>query len=218
VDSNRFERLVIEGRGELVAGRHERALVALEAALSLWRGPPLSDFAYEQFAQAEIARLNDLRVAALEELVEAKLAGGRHAEVLGALEALIAEHPYRERLRAQLMLALYRGERQADALQAYHDARRTLVEHLGIEPGERLRALERAILAQAPELGIARRDQAAPATEIEAVLHDRVADVEDQLAELHERLGEPGQAASARSVADAERRKAAEERARRSPD
>jgi class 3 adenylate cyclase len=93
-----------------------------------------------------------MRVAATEDLVEARLALGRHADVLGELGPLIADQPYRERLRAQLMLALYRCDRQADALQAYQDARRALVEGLGIEPGERLRELERAILAQDPAL------------------------------------------------------------------
>jgi DNA-binding SARP family transcriptional activator len=135
LDSQRFERLVAEGRRELAEGRPRRALAALEEALSLWRGEPLADLAYEPFAQAEIARLNDLRVGALELLVEAKLGLGRHAEVVGELETLIADHPYRERLRGQLMLALYRCERQADALEAYQDARRALVEELGIEPG-----------------------------------------------------------------------------------
>jgi DNA-binding SARP family transcriptional activator len=152
LDAYRFERLVAEGRGELAAGRPERAAAALERALSLWRGRPLADLTYEPFAQREIARLDDLRVGALEQLIEARLALGAHAELVGQLEALIAEHPYRERLRAQLMLALYRSDRQADALQAYQDARRTLVEELGIEPGERLRELERAILAQDPAL------------------------------------------------------------------
>jgi predicted ATPase/DNA-binding SARP family transcriptional activator len=148
LDAHRFERLVAEGRSELAAGRPQRAASALEEALSLWRGRPLDDLAYEPFAQHEIARLDDLHVAALEQLVDARLALGRHAEVVAQLERLIAEYPYRERLRAQLMLALYRCDRQADALQAYQDARRMLVEELGIEPGERLRELERAILAQ----------------------------------------------------------------------
>ena len=152
LDAQRFERLVAEGRRELAVGRPERAVVALEEGLSLWRGRPLDDLAYEPFAQQAIARLDDMRVAATEELVEARLALGRHADVLAELEPLIAEHPYRERLRAQLMLALYRCDRQADALQAYQDARRALVEELGIEPGERLRELERAILAQDPAL------------------------------------------------------------------
>ena len=105
-------------------------------------------------------------MAALEELVEAKLALGRHAEVVGELEALIGEHPYRERLRAQLMLALYRCDRQADALQAYQDARAGWSTELGIEPGERLRELEQAILAQDPALAAhaERSPPAAPVT------------------------------------------------------
>jgi DNA-binding SARP family transcriptional activator len=152
LDSYRFERLLDEGRSGLAAGRPERAAAALEAALAMWRGAPLADLAYEPFAQREIARLDDLRARALELLIEAKLALGGHAEVIPELEALIAEHPYREHPRAQLMLALYRCDRQADALQAYQDARRQLVEELGIEPGERLRELERAILAQDPAL------------------------------------------------------------------
>ena len=152
LDAWRFERLVAEGRDELAAGRAQSAVTAFEHALDLWRGSPLADLAYEPFAQPEIARLDDLRVAAVERLVEAKLGLARHAEVLEQLESLIAEHPYREGLRAQLMLALYRCDRQADALQAYQDARRTLTEELGIEPGERLRALEQAILVQDPSL------------------------------------------------------------------
>jgi len=152
LDSHRFERLVAEGRAELAARRAESAAALLEQALALWHGAPLADLAYEPFAQSEIARLDDLRVAALEHLIEGKLALGGHADVVEQLEVLIREHPYRERLRAQLMLALYRCERQADALQAYQNARKTLVEELGIEPGERLRALERAILTQDPGL------------------------------------------------------------------
>src|SRR4051794_1155796 len=164
LDASRFEGLLDEGRAELAAERPERALEALERALSLWRGPPLADLAYEPFAQAEIARLEDLRVAADEQLVDAKLALGRHGDVVGQLERLVEEHPYRERLRAQLMLALYRADRQADALQAYQDARRQLVEELGIEPGERLRELETAVLAQDPELAV---PEPAPAREAE---------------------------------------------------
>jgi DNA-binding SARP family transcriptional activator len=152
LDARRFERLVAEGRTQLDGGRPEAAMPALEQALSLWRGPPLADLAYEAFAQREIARLEDLHGAAIELLIEAKLMLGRHVEVIGQLESLVDEHPYREGLRAQLMLALYRADRQADALQAYQDARRMLVEELGIEPGERLRALEAAVLAQDPAL------------------------------------------------------------------
>ena len=170
LDAHRFERLLEQGRGELAADRPGPALEALEGALSLWRGAPLADLAYEPFAQAEIARLEDLRVAASEQAIEAKLALGRHAEVIAELERLVDEHPYRERLRAQLMLALYRTDRQADALQAYQDARRALVEELGIEPGERLRELEAAVLAHDPELAVPApapaqepEDEAAPA-------------------------------------------------------
>lgn len=152
VEAVRFERLIGEARAEVAADRSGRACSMLQEALSLWRGPPLGEFAYERFAELEIARLEELRIGAQEELIEAKLGLGRHAEVVGELESLISEHPYRERLRAQLMLALYRCDRQADALQAYQDARRTLVEELGIEPGERLRELERAILEQDPAL------------------------------------------------------------------
>jgi DNA-binding SARP family transcriptional activator len=172
LDAHRFERLVAEGRGALSVGNPERALAALEEALALWRGEALADLAYEPFAPGEIARLDDLRIGTLEQLIEAKLALGRHAEVVGELEALIGDHPYRERLRAQLMLALYRCDRQAEALQAYQDARRKLVEELGIEPGERLRELERAILAQDPTLATPARlpVRAASRKETEALL------------------------------------------------
>src|SRR5918994_447357 len=172
LDAHRLGGLLGGGRAELADGRPEHALAALEQGFSLWRGSPLADLAYEPFAQAEIARLEDLRAAAHEQLVEAKLQLGRQAEVIAPLEALIEEHPYRERLRAQLMLALYRADRQADALQAYHDARTRLVEELGIEPGERLRELERAILAQDPGLAhpVAPAAEKPPALE----LHDRL--------------------------------------------
>jgi DNA-binding SARP family transcriptional activator/class 3 adenylate cyclase len=159
LDAHRFERLLAEGRAALDAGHPEAALSPLEQALSLWRGPALADLAYEPCVQGEIARLEDLRAAAIERLIEAKLMLGRHVEVIGQLETLVDEHPYREGLRAQLMLALYRADRQADALQAYQEARRVLVEELGIEPGERLRELERGILAQDQALAV----QAVPA-------------------------------------------------------
>jgi DNA-binding SARP family transcriptional activator/tetratricopeptide (TPR) repeat protein len=169
LDAHRFQELVGRGRTELAAGRPERAASALDGALSLWRGAALADVAYEPFAQREIARLDDLRIAAVEHLIETKLALGAHAEVVGELETLIGEHPYRERLRAQLMLALYRSDRQADALQAYQDTRRALVEELGIEPGEHLRELERAILAQDPGLLlVAAEDPVAAEREAEA--------------------------------------------------
>jgi WD40 repeat protein/DNA-binding SARP family transcriptional activator len=156
-DVDRFETLVARGRERLDLDP-QQAAAAFRQALELWRGPALADLAYEAFASREVARLEDARAVAFEHLIEAELALGHHAEVVGQLEALIEEHPYRERLRAQLMLALYRCDRQADALHAYQEARKQLVEELGIEPGERLRELERAILAQDPGL-------AAPATD-----------------------------------------------------
>ena len=167
VDVDQFERLAAEGRAALSDGDAATAADRLHQALGLWRGPALVDFAYEAFAQAEIARLEEARLAALEDRLDADLALGRHAEVAGTLEALTVEHPYRERLRAQLMLALYRCDRQADALQAYQNARRTLIEELGIEPGERLRELQGSVLAQDPALGFTPRSRAAakPAAE-----------------------------------------------------
>ncbi len=184
LDSQRFERLVVEGRSELAGGNPERALSVLEEALSLWRGAPLAELAYEPFAQREIRRLEDLWVAASEQLIEAKLGIGRHAEVVTQLEALIGDHPYRERLRAQLMVALYRSDRQADALQAYQDARRTLVEELGVEPGERLRELERAILAQDPELQLAAAEKPAAGQPPRVTARSGFAGREPELSEL----------------------------------
>jgi DNA-binding SARP family transcriptional activator/tetratricopeptide (TPR) repeat protein len=144
LDLGRFEALLEQARGL----EPEAASAKLREALSLWRGPPLAEFAYQGFAQAEIARLEELRLACLEERIEADLARGGHAELVSELEGLVKEHPLRERLRAQLMLALYRSGRQAEALAAYQDARRVLVDELGIEPGKLLRELEQAILRQ----------------------------------------------------------------------
>ena len=152
LDLGRFERLLSDGRQLLAKGEAERAAEALRAGLALWRGPPLWDFASEPFAQGEIARLEALRLAGVEERIETDLALGRHAELVPELEALIREHPLRERLRAQLMLALYRSGRQAEALDAYRQARRMLAEELGLEPGRTLQELERAILRQDTQL------------------------------------------------------------------
>lgn len=158
VDADRFELLAAEGREALDRGDHSGAAQTLSEALGLWRGPPLADFAYESFAQNEIARLAELRLVAVENRVEADLALGRHAALVGELETLVAEHPARERLRGQLMLALYRSGRQSEALESYRDAQRTLVEELGLEPGPELQELERAILAQDPALAAPRRE------------------------------------------------------------
>ncbi|HTW12378.1 MAG TPA: AfsR/SARP family transcriptional regulator, partial [Solirubrobacteraceae bacterium] len=147
-DVDRFARLAAEAQ-ELVAGeRWQAASECLDQALALWRGEPLSDFAYEAFAQSEIARLSELRVAALEQRIAAALALGREADVVGELERLVRAHPYRERLQSQLMLALYRTGRQADALSVFREARSRLIDELGIEPSAELRDLHDAILAQ----------------------------------------------------------------------
>ena len=152
IDAGRFERLAGEGRAALMERDPERSARLLRDALDLWNGPALADFAYEPFAQGEIARLEELRVGTLEERIEADLACGGAAELVGELEALVGAHPLRERLRGQLMRALYRSGRQAEALQAYQDARHALVDELGIEPSPALRDLERAVLAQDPAL------------------------------------------------------------------
>ena len=148
LDADRFEQRFRLGREELARGEPWEAAATLRQALELWRGPALADVATERFAQPEIARLEDLRLNCVSERIEADLACGRHAEVTGELEGLVQEHPVRERLRGQLMLALYRAGRQADALAAYRDAHRALVGGLGIEPSPDLRALEAAILRQ----------------------------------------------------------------------
>jgi DNA-binding SARP family transcriptional activator len=142
IDANRFERLLRAARGAAAGERRE----LLEHALSLWRGPALADFAFEQFAQAEIRRLEELRLVAVEERIDADLELGRHGDVVGELEALVAAHPLRETLRRQLMLALYRSGRQAEALDAYQEARARFVGELGIEPGPELRQLQSEIL------------------------------------------------------------------------
>jgi DNA-binding SARP family transcriptional activator len=147
-DLRRFEERAAAGRELLAHGDAAGARRALAEALTLWRGAPLPELASDPFARPDIARLEELRLAATEDRIEADLALGAHAQLVGELEALVARHPLRERLRAQLMLALYRCGRQAEALAAYRDARRALVDELGIEPGKSLQELEQAILRQ----------------------------------------------------------------------
>ncbi len=152
LDASRFEALARGGRDALARGDSEGASSALERALALWRGPVLAGVAFEGTAAGEAARLEELRVSAAEDRIDAGLALGRHTELVGELEALVAEHPLRERLRGQLMVALYRSGRQADALDVYQRTRAELVDQLGIEPGPQLQELQRAVLAQDPAL------------------------------------------------------------------
>jgi DNA-binding SARP family transcriptional activator len=164
LDAERFDHLVADGRRALGAGDPELAASLLREALGLWRVPPLADLDSLPFAPVEIARLEEQRVAALESRVEADLALGRHVELVGELQRLVADHRWRERLHASLMLALYRAGRQAEALAAYREARSVLVDELGIEPGRSLRDLEQAILGQDPRLDLAATGHEARAT------------------------------------------------------
>lgn len=152
VDSLRFERWLEEADRLVAAGDGAAAAVRLDEALALWRGPPLAGLEYELFAQQEIARLEELRLRALESRAEVLLALGDHARLVGELEPLVRAHPLRERFRGQLMLALYRSARQAEALEVYQGARRELAEQRGLEPSEELKRLELAILQQDPAI------------------------------------------------------------------
>jgi len=151
LDATRFERLADEGH--------------FDEALAVWRGPALADFREERFARDAAARLEELRLGAEEGRIDAELAAGRDSQVVADLERLVAEHPLRERLRGQLMLALYRSGRQSEALELFRRTRAELVDALGVEPGPELQELHRAILAQSPELAVARGERAAPAKE-----------------------------------------------------
>ncbi|HEY7794565.1 MAG TPA: BTAD domain-containing putative transcriptional regulator, partial [Gaiellaceae bacterium] len=152
LDADRFAELLVRGRAALADGAPHDASTLLREALGLWRGPALSDFAFDAFAQDEIGRLEELRLAALEERIDADLALGRQRELVAELEPLVAQQPLRERFRGQLMVALYRCGRQAEALQVYQGARRVLLDELGLEPGRALGELEQAILRQDPSL------------------------------------------------------------------
>jgi DNA-binding SARP family transcriptional activator len=196
-DADRVHELVAEARA--AASPEDRA-AKLREALELWRGPPLAEFAFESFAQPEIARLEELRLAVLEDRLEADLEVGRHTEVVGELEALVEEHPLRERFREQLMLALYRSGRQAEALEAFQRARSVLVDELGIDPSPRLQQLHKAILRQEVRLEPAR---AAPAQDhfedvAATILAGRIVpvlgtDVAELTLRLAQRFGYPGE-------------------------
>jgi DNA-binding SARP family transcriptional activator len=206
LDLERFRGLVEEARPL----PPEQRTTKLREALSLWRGPPLSDLAFEEFAQSEAGRLEELRLAVLEQRLEADLEAGRHAEVVAELEVLVRDHPLREGFRRQLMLALYRSGRQAEALQAYQEGRSMLVEELGIEPSAALHRLHGAILRQDPSLdldGAARTPGEDPVREIvETMLAGRLvpvlgADVADLAVRLGERFSYPSGTAELPRVA-----------------
>jgi DNA-binding SARP family transcriptional activator/class 3 adenylate cyclase len=163
LDLYRFESLLVQGREAVLADEFEQASELLRAALAIWRGPCLSGVILLGPAQATVAGLDELRLAIQEDLIAVELALGRHVSVVPELEALVAEHPYRESLRGHLMLALYRSGRQADALDAFRRARETLVEELGIEPSRQLQRLEQEILRQ--DAGLDRPAPSAPPPE-----------------------------------------------------
>ena len=162
LDRDGFEALLGRAKDERSAGNPAPASQLLDEALALWRGPALAEFRYEPFAQSEIARLEELRLVALEARIDLDLASRPAGDLVGELEALVGAHPFRERFRGQLMLALYRSGRQAEALAVYQDARRALVEELGIEPGPELQRLEGDILRHEPVLDAPPPEPAAP--------------------------------------------------------
>jgi len=148
LDAEVLQERVHGGRCALAAGDHARAGELLRAALGLWRGPPLAELSYEDFAQPEIRRLEELRLEALQSRIEADLRLGLHAQLIGELESLLVQHRSRERLAGQLMLALYRSGRQGEALEIYQRTRAYLAQELGLEPGPALKAIQSQILQQ----------------------------------------------------------------------
>ena len=190
IDAERFITLAVEAKRELGAGRPQEAAERFEQAFALWRGRPLADFAYQAWALEHAERLEEFRLSGLEQWTDARLALGRHSELVGELEQLVATHPVRERFRAQLMLALYRSGRQAEALDAYTRAREALVEQLGIDPSPQLQTLYRQLLNQDASL-------AAPAQGPSITVHNLPAPPnaligrERELAELEDLLERP---------------------------
>ena len=161
IDARRFERLVEEGTRQLREGDPDGGAEALRTALRLWRGPALSDFAYEEFAQPYIRRFHDLHLDAIEQVAAAELEAGRAAEVVPMLDAAIREDPLRERSRELLMLALYRSGRHAESLRTYQQLRTTLVDELGLDPSPSLQRLQERILLHDPSL-LPQPEQPAP--------------------------------------------------------
>jgi DNA-binding SARP family transcriptional activator len=190
LDLDRFELALEEGQRALAEGRPAHASDTLGKALALWRGPALTEFSSEPFAASEGPRLEELRLLTLEERIEADLELGRHADLVGELESLVAHYPLRERFRGQLMLALYRSGRQAEALAAFSDARRTLTDELGIDPSRALQDLERAILRQDPALDRVRErePEVGPLPEARDVGFGVFVGREDEIGELRDAL------------------------------
>jgi WD40 repeat protein/DNA-binding SARP family transcriptional activator len=183
VDVLRCERLMAEAGRAATAGKSPDAA---REALRLFRGPPLADLADEPFAATEIRRLEELRETAAELAIDADLAAGRHQEVLSEIEGLLAKHPLRERLHAQRMLALYRCGRQAEALEAFREARRLLVEEIGVEPGAGLRGLHEAVLRHDPSLEVAALELP---RELDVSTAPTLVGRDDEIAWLRERWG-----------------------------
>src|SRR3954466_14202952 len=188
IDALRFEALVSDGTAALAEGAHARASARLRSALALWRGDALADFTYASFAQDTIARLDGLRTVALESAVEAELALGRHAELVPEIKSLLKRHPLSEHLHAQLMLALYRSGRQAEALGVYRAARRVLVDSLGIEPSEELRELERRILEQDAQLSAPAPHARSPREQVETSQRGALVGYDNELRALEDLL------------------------------
>jgi predicted ATPase/DNA-binding SARP family transcriptional activator len=174
IDVGQFEQLAADGRALAARGELERAVDVLAEADSLWRGDPLAEFSYEDFAASTITRLSESRLAVVEERLELELQLGRHQRALVQLEELVAAHPLRERLRWLAMLALYRAGRQADALRLFQEGRHLLIEELGLEPGPELRRLESAILTHDPSLTLPTTSAPAPAAAVGAESHQAI--------------------------------------------
>ena len=191
VDAARAERLRTEGRRLLDLGHAEKAAAVLVEALALWRGDAYADFRFDGFAQAEIARLDELRATASADLADARLALGWADELIPELEALVRARPLWERPRGQLMLALYRAGRQAEALELYSSTRALLDAELGLEPGPELHALERAILNQSPDVQRpARRGGGGPRADLSQSPRGAFVGRERELRELLEALSD----------------------------
>jgi DNA-binding SARP family transcriptional activator len=201
LDAHVFEVNLLQGRRALESGDPALAAELLRHAEGLWRGPAFADIAYEPFVQLEIGRLEELRMTAVENRVDAELQLGRHAALAGELEALVSRHPTRERLAGQLMLARYRCGRQADALDAYQRTRVHLMSEIGLEPGPHLRALQRSILSQDVALEFAAEEPDALADAIGVPLEGRGAD----LRRLRQRLARAGEGRGALVTVDGPR-------------